>query len=232
MDGSHGRPQQHGYYSGDFLLKPCRYCVQDAEFSREIGDTDEANEYEQKANAGRCMHSPTSRWRILFREWEALLPRTLRLDADPPGRRPRGPSHLTLAHYLLDPISGELTELLVPPAWPAYGSAYIRETQREPSHHAASHAHGPSSAGSGIRNHAERSWLKKGRVGHSRDYHLDELSEYESSSPDDRGSDPETSPSVDLETPSLLESERPNFTSGIRERSGMGGRVAWEEYDG
>ena len=70
-----------------------------------------------------------------------------------------------------------------------------------------------------------------GRVGHLRAYHLDEMPEYENSSPEDLHSDPETLPTVQLGTPSLLEPERPNFTGEIQERSGMGGRVAWEDYD-
>lgn len=68
-------------------------------------------------------------------------------------------------------------------------------------------------------------------MGHSRDYQLDEMPEYESSFPNDLDSDSETLPTVQLRTPSLLESERANFTDGIRGRSGMGGRVAWEGYD-
>ena len=140
-----------------------------------------------------------------------------------PGRRPRGPSGLTLFLYLVNPNTGGLTGLLVPPAWPAHGSANIRETQHERSHHTASYAHGPSSPDSGIHDHAEQSWLEMGRVDHSRDYHLDKMPEYERSSSDDLNSDSETLPQSSWELPRCWNRRGP--ISRARSQK----KVAWEE---
>lgn len=61
----------------------------------------------------------------IYRSWilgaiEEDMPKALRLHADPPGRRPRERSHLTLPSEELGSGTGEPTGRGVLPAWPAY----------------------------------------------------------------------------------------------------------------
>ncbi|MCJ1465171.1 putative global transcription activator SNF2L2 [Pseudocyphellaria aurata] len=116
MYPSQGRSQGHG--GG-----PCRYCLQDAEFSLDIGDTEYARLYEEDAYGGDCMHAGGSQRRN-FAILQDQLPPALRLNADPSGRRPCGPSHLTLPHDYIDPRTGQLDGTDRPPAWPAYRHLY------------------------------------------------------------------------------------------------------------
>lgn len=183
----HGYGHGHGHGHGPTRTEACRYCLQDAEFSDELGHTTEAENYEFAATSGQCMHMPA-----YLRQHEAYIPRGLRLHADPPGRRPRGPSHLTAPYWDLDGVS------VLPPAWPEYRSEFLRQTQSGQAHHGlpphwpgyeARNAHGPSSGDADMRGLGGRSGPGIGRIGHSHQHNHHGASDYGSSSLGESDSD-------------------------------------------
>lgn len=196
-----------------------------------------AEMYEESADRGDCVHrSP-----MLCREIEEEMPKAMRLHADPPGRRPRGPSHLTLPSEDFDRRTGEPTGRCIPPSWPAYrdnyarqrieipssiyGSSHDRPSQRGPSHHRTNH-HEPSFSRSfsmlpqdfgrsqGEVGVGRRS--RMGSMGHSHESHHHGASEYGGSS------------LGDSDTSSQSRGARSGMGgrrgSGTRHRPGMGGR--------
>ncbi|MCJ1425151.1 hypothetical protein MMC29_003039 [Sticta canariensis] len=154
MYRGHGGSRQYGHSHGPVSPSPghCDQCMEDADFSMELGQREWVRVYEDSAHDGSCIHMPENRHQL--EALERQLPRELRLHADPPGRRPRGPSHLTLSHHVLDaddrahrdPYANE-----APPSWPAYrdrsesAGESLRGTSHQ-DHHGTNH-HGPSRHG-------------------------------------------------------------------------------------
>lgn len=178
---------QYGYRLGQTPpVHQCEYCLEDAEWSMELGQREWAQVYEDSAYNEDCIHMPQNRHELA--DLEQGLPRELRFQAVRPrsggGTRPRGPSHLTLPHYVLcadDHAHRNPHTNLASPSWPAYRdrSESAEGSRRGTSHHdhhgtsyrgpsssgssqhgtsryESSHNHGSSSSGMGMPAHSGR----------------------------------------------------------------------------